>query len=418
MVAFPIRRFLSLLPWALLLLLVGCGNGGDEAQESQATATPVGTVLPWDAAPRRTATPAIPMVDLSLTETDVSVAPVPLRAGFPFSVTAVIHNKADIPAVNMPLMFHISADREELGFMSFLQLLTVTVPASDSLPVTIPVNWNLAGGEHQLWVQVNRLPQGWQSWAPPLPEADSSDNIVLMDLLVNPFDAYVSDLCPDRVDVEIEPADILPEPEQQRVRVRVHNSGNRAVYNLPVVIVGDQLTGIAYTPAIPPCGGTTEVYVDVDRPLRQGESLTVHVNPQDWGDSLQEDNFDNNRLAIAAGLAPGMVISASSIPQDYDFSISTADLETPQLWLVLVTVHNLGTRDAAMVPIRVENEAGRKITDAIPLVQGNGLGVAAIRVGYLWTRGGTLTFTVNPQGAKGAYPETNQDNNVATLALP
>ena len=146
--------------------------------------------------------------------------------------------------------------------------------------------------------------------------------------------------------------------------------------------------------------------------------MTVHVNPQDWGDSLQEDNFDNNRLAIAAGLAPGMVISASSIPQDYDCSISTADLETPQLWLVLVTVHNLGTRDAAMVPIRVENEAGRKITDAIPLVQGNGLGVAAIRVGYLWTRGGTLTFTVNPQGAKGAYPETNQDNNVATLALP
>jgi hypothetical protein len=71
-----------------------------------------------------------------------------------------------------------------------------------------------------------------------------------------------------------------------------------------------------------------------------------------------------------------------------------------------------------MVPIRVENASGRKITDAIPFVQGNGLGTAAIRVGYLWTRGGTLTFTVNPPDAKGAYPETNRNDNVATFTLP
>jgi hypothetical protein len=71
-----------------------------------------------------------------------------------------------------------------------------------------------------------------------------------------------------------------------------------------------------------------------------------------------------------------------------------------------------------MVPIRVENTAGRKITDAIPSVQGKGSGVAAIRVGYLWIQGGTLTFTVNPQDAKGAYPEKNRDNNVATFTLP
>ena len=380
--------------------------------------TPARTTLPWDAAPRLTATPTVPLVALALTEKDVSIAPLPLRAGFPFSVTAVIHNKAEIPAVNVPLMLYISADREEIGYTSFLQVLTVTVPASDSLPVTIPVNWNLAGGKHQLWVQVNRMPQAWQSRAPTLPEADSGDNIVLTDLMVAPFDAYVSDLCPGRLDVEIGPADVLPEPDRQRVLVRVHNPGNRAVYNLPVVVVGNQLTGIAYTPAIPPCGGTAEVYVDVDRPLQQGESLTIQVNPKDWGDSLQEDNFDNNQVAIAAGLAPGMAMPASSGPEDYDFNISAADLETPQLWVVLVTIHNLGTRDAAMVPIRVENAAGRKITDAIPLVQGNGLGVAAIRVGYLWTRGGILTFTVNPQDVKGAYPETNRDNNVATFTLP
>jgi hypothetical protein len=71
-----------------------------------------------------------------------------------------------------------------------------------------------------------------------------------------------------------------------------------------------------------------------------------------------------------------------------------------------------------MVPILIENEAGRKITDAIPLVQGGGQGVAAFRVGYLWIRGGELTFTINPEGVEGAYPESVRDNNVATFTLP
>ena len=44
--------------------------------------------------------------------------------------------------------------------------------------------------------------------------------------------------------------------------------------------------------------------------------------------------------------------------------------------------------------------------------------MAAIRVGYLWTPGGVLTFTVNPEDAQNAYPESNRDNNVATFKLP
>ena len=113
-----------------------------------------------------------------------------------------------------------------------------------------------------------------------------------------------------------------------------------------------------------------------------------------------------------------MQIPPGSGLDDYDFGIAPTDIETPEAWIVLVTVHNLGSRDADMVPIRIENEAGRQITDAIPLVQGDGLGVAAIRVGYLWTPGGVLTFTVNPEDAQNAYPESNRDNNVATFKLP
>jgi hypothetical protein len=190
------------------------------------------------------------------------------------------------------------------------------------------------------------------------------------------------------------------------------------VYNLPVVALSDQLMGIVYTPAIPPCGGTAKVYVEVDRPFEQGESITVQINPSEWEGGLVEDDFENNQVAISAGLAPGMVMPAGSGLEDYDFQITTADIETPEPWIVMVAVRNLGTRDADMVPIHVENEAGRKITDAIPLVQGDGLGVAAIRVGYLWTSGGVLTFTVNPEDAEGAYPETNRENNIATFTLP
>ena len=156
----------------------------------------------------------------------------------------------------------------------------------------------------------------------------------------------------------------------------------------------------------------------MEHPYEEGESLSVQVNPRGWVDGLEEDDYENNLVAVSAGLVPGAMVPPGSGLEDYDFSITSGEIESPELWIVLVSVHNLGTRDAAMVPILIENEAGRRITDAIPLVQGKGTGVAAVRVGYLWTHGGTLTFTVNPEGAKGVYPETNRDNNMATFTLP
>jgi hypothetical protein len=410
-----------LLAILLLVLLGACGGNRNPEQADMAALPPQRATLAArsSAVPLSvTATSTVPPVDLTLDAEDMTLEPVPLRAGFPFSVTAIVRNNLGVDAVDVPLMVHISAEQEEIGYSPFVQLLTVTVPASQSLPVEVLVDWNLAGGEHQLWVQVNRLPDAWQSRAATLPETDTGDNIALLELMVDPFDAYASDLCAGRVDIEIAPADVVPEPDQQRVLVVVHNVGNRAVYNLPVIVLGDQVMGISYTPVIPPCGGTARVYVEVDRPVRQGESLTVLVNPRDWERGLAEDDFENNQVSVAAGLAPGIAIPPGSGLADYDFSINPAGIEVPQMWIVQVTVQNLGPRDADMVPIRVENEAGRKITDAIPLVQGNGLGVTAFPVGYLWTRGGTLTFTVNPQDAEGAYPEANRGNNVATFTLP
>jgi hypothetical protein len=387
-------------------------NNGDQ------NGAPAGSGSDVPPPPDEAVTASVPAVDLSLGAEDVSVAPLPLRAGLPFTLTTVIRNNHGAPAVDVPIMVHMSAKREDIGYSPYLEVLTATLPASQSIPVQLPIHWNFAGGEHQIWIQVNRLPDAWQAETPTQPEDDLTDNIVLLELMVDPFDAYGSDLCSGRADVEIGPADVLPEPDRQQVLVRIHNLGNQAVYNLPVVVSGERLTGIAYSPAIPPCGGTGMVFVPLDRPLEEGESLTVEVNPGQWANGLIEDDFGNNRVTVTAGLPPGVIAPPGSGLDDYDFGISSSDIETPALWIVVVKVHNLGMRDADMVPILVENTAGREILDYVPLVQGEGLGVVALRVGYLWNHGETLTFTVNPEGAKGTYPEKSREDNVATFTLP
>jgi hypothetical protein len=389
-------------------------------------------------------------VSLSLAAKGIKLEPLPLRAGFPFTITIPIHNNEPVPAVGVPVMVYLSAKQEQIGFSSFFQVVTVTVPATQTLAVKVPVAQNLAGGEYKLWVQANLLspPIAQQAGTPTLPEVDLEDNSVLLDVAVAPFDAYASDLCPGRVDAAIEFAEIWLEPDLQRLHVRVHNVGNQAVYNLPVVVTGGQghgrqeqaapsvaaqgpsadVSGVAYTAAIPPCGGASEVVVELDRPLEAGDSVEVAVNPEDWPDGLAEDSFDNNHVRSVTLspdqspvlLSEGQVGAAGpgGAVTDYDFAISPEDVEIVRSGVILVKVHNLGTRDAANVPIRIEAKSGRKVVDVIPVVEGNGLGLAAVQLGWLWSPKATLTLIVNPEGAKGTYPEANRDNNLVTFTLP
>jgi hypothetical protein len=122
---------------ALLLLLSACA-----APEETAT-PPAGRILPSgrlsEASRSQQGASALP-VDLTLVEGDVDVAPLPLRAGFPFTVTAKIHNNTAHPAVDVPLMIHISANQERIGYVPFLQVITVTVAASQTVPIEIPVD--------------------------------------------------------------------------------------------------------------------------------------------------------------------------------------------------------------------------------------------------------------------------------------
>lgn len=400
------RPSLLLFACLALLLLVACA-GREQFTPTPQWPPPSRTPLP--------PTPDMPSVAISLASKDVSVKPLPLQAGLPFTVTLAIHNEDNAPAADLPVMVHISAEQETIGYSPFMEILTVTLPSTRPVSLEVPVHWNLAGGEHRLWIQVNRLPEAWQSLAPAWPEEDTSDNSVLLELTVQPFDAFQSDLCPGRVDVEMDATGIVAEPGSERVRVRIHNAGNQAAYNLPVVIAGDGLSGIAYTPAIPPCGGMAEVWVEVNRPLLAGESIALSVNPEGWENGLVEDDFSNNG---GSAQVARIAVEAALEPVDYDFALAAADVESPEQWLVLVTVQNHGTRDAAKVPIRIENQAGRKVNDIIPLVQGNGTGVAAIRIGTLWKRGAVITLTVNPADAKGALPESDHSNNLTTFTLP
>ena len=421
----------------LLWVVAGCGATPTESAP-EADGVIESTVTPQPQAPgsggaEGKSTP----VSLALTQKEIKLEPLPLRAGFPFTITIPIHNNEPVPAVGVPVMIYLSAKQEQIGFSPFLQVLTVTVPATQTLAVKVPVVQNMAGGEYQLWVQVNRLstPVAQQAGLAALPETDIDDNSALVDLVVAPFDAYVSDLCSGRTDVALEFAEMWLEPDLRRIHVRVHNLGNQAVYNLPVVISGEQAAGVAYTPAIPPCGGTAEVAVELDPPLEAGESVDVAVNPPDWPDKFAEDGYDNNyvrSVTVSAGSTPDegpFLLSADGeravMPgapndggTDYDFAISPVDVEIVRSGVVLIKVHNLGTRDVANVPIRIEGKAGRKVVDVIPLIEGNGLGVAAIQLGWLSSPKATLILTVNPEGAKGAYPEANRANNVVTFSLP
>jgi hypothetical protein len=94
-----LRHYASLMLLSLLLL-IGCGtNDGASQEESEPGLS--GTAEQILAT--QTTEPAVLPVDLTLNEEDLSLDPLPLRAGFPFTITAAIHNNADLLAADVPV---------------------------------------------------------------------------------------------------------------------------------------------------------------------------------------------------------------------------------------------------------------------------------------------------------------------------
>jgi hypothetical protein len=83
-----------------------------EATSAAGSSTPT----PEATAARATRTPEPPLLALSILAEEIQLAPLPLRAGHPFTITGVIHNDSAVPAADVPVLVHLSANREELGY--------------------------------------------------------------------------------------------------------------------------------------------------------------------------------------------------------------------------------------------------------------------------------------------------------------
>jgi len=224
-----------------------------------------------------TPTPNVPSVQVSLAPRDVSVKPLPIQAGYPFTITLVIHNDGGASPEPAGDGLHLSrAGNDRL--LSLHGVLTVTLPSTRPVTLEVPVRWNLTGGENRLWAQVNRLPKAWQPESPTWPEEDKSDNSVLLELIVEPFDAYRSDLCSGRVDVEID-AGVVAERAASAFGCPSTTPGTRppttSRWSFPAKTWRASPT---HRPS--PVRGTAEVWVQVDRPLAEGESIAVNVTPK------------------------------------------------------------------------------------------------------------------------------------------
>jgi hypothetical protein len=131
----------------VLLLLSSCSPGEGAGTEVPGISSLTGaSSTSQPTAASADATLNTPQVDLTLAEKDVTMKPLPLRAGSPFTVTAVIHNNSALTVRDVPFMICILAPQEEIGYMPFSEVLTVTLQPTQSLAVEVPVDWNTDSG--------------------------------------------------------------------------------------------------------------------------------------------------------------------------------------------------------------------------------------------------------------------------------
>ena len=215
--------------------------------------------------------------------------------------------------------------RTGLPLTIFTNHAQVDIPANGSAEVLLtlgeiadeermsPFLRELRDGEYVVAVSVNRELREvvenrfyWQ--APDQLETDPSDNVVETRLTVRPFEPSTSEACPPATNLTISALDVaLVRPDQSEgvslavdtdfLALTIHNTGNPALYSVPVQLVGaGGQSFFYYTLGLKPCGGMDRMFLPVNPAW--GEIFTLVLNPADSGGSIPEGDYTDNEVTV------------------------------------------------------------------------------------------------------------------------
>ncbi len=315
---------------ALMLLLASCAPNGP-------TDAPVTLVL----SPTRTAPPVEPTAvpptlqelepasNLWIDPDSLTILPERPQVGDVLEFSFVVYNDGE--AAHEGVLAWAAIARTELPQTIFTNHTQADIPAEGSGEVRLtlgeitdeermsPFLRELRDGEYVVALSVNRELRDivenrfyWQ--APEQAETDPSDNVVETRLTVHPFEPYTSEACPPATNLAISALDVaLVHPDHSEgaslavdtefLALTIHNTGNPAVYSVPVQLVGaGGQSFYFYTLGLKPCGGTDRMFLGVSPAW--GELFTLILNPPDLAGAVQEDDYGDNQLQVALSALP------------------------------------------------------------------------------------------------------------------
>ncbi len=244
----------------------------------------------------------------------------PPRVGDALQVSFTVHNDGEA-AVSGALVTAAMA-RAEIPRTTFVEHARVDLPAGGEVAVQLtlgrlsdselasPFRPEFGDGRYVVAASVNRdlrdLVDGRFYWSStPTREANEADNVVQAEITYLPFESYTSEACPAGANLAIDPTDVaLQEMETAGaggaapfLALTVRNSGNAALYHIPIRVLGAGGLRFAYhTGILTPCGGAGRVFLPVN--AGWGDTFTIAVNAPDDHGGVEEEDYSDNQIQV------------------------------------------------------------------------------------------------------------------------
>lgn len=326
-----------------------------------------------------------------------SIQPVAARDGDHAVVSATVANagRAGIPATTAQWYL---GDPRAGG--SPIGPPTLLPPLAGFEQTSISQRWDTFGlaGDRSVWLALDVMDA--------VAETSEDDNFSGVSFTVAPPGA-LPDLMLDPAEIAPDPPFLGALPATVHVRGTLHNSGLAAVPGamLRLVVVrgaGDAVLAETSVDAEP--RSSTPFDLSFTQSLPGTVRLAVIADPQRV---VAEVDEDNNRAEVVLGAKPS--IDPAVAPDDLSVGTATVGHDVP----IHVVLHNFGTLDTPVTPLRVEvSQGGAHVT----LFDG-GMQIpagASIARDFQWrpTAPGAATLSVDVD-APGAIAETDETNNHA-----